>query len=537
MPEVTALSPQGPTLVARRFDAEILISTTLLLVVLAVGLATARDYGVTNDEFNTDVYGPRALDWYLSGFRDRAVLSYEEMAWYGPWAQMLIAAAQKLGLAAPFTVRHAVNFMIGLAGIAALVPLARLTAGRWAGLLAVCLCLITGYLYGQLFFTPIDVPFLAAMVWAALAVVVTIQRPMPRWRATIATGVLAGLALGTRTGGVIVLVYAFVGFGLCALALALEHRLTGRALLRLLVRFAAIVVVAGVVAYALWPWLQAGDPFTQFMIAYTHFAKIQLPMEFPSWGRTLSTAALPWHYIAEQLLARLPELFVVLLAVALVAGLMRAAALLRTRNWRQIAHAFAGARGLLIVAMAALAPPALIVIQRMAHYDGIRHVLFIIPMLAVLASWGARQIAPWLLRFPKLTAAVAGLQVAAALVVMVALHPLEYVATNAFAGGLGWSYGRFELDTWTAASEEAVRRLARLLPAEARPRVITCMPWREHEMGKIYPPNWIVETDPGKADYLIETERYRCAQGRHVELVDEVRRLGKTFAWTYRRLP
>jgi hypothetical protein len=51
----------------------------------------------------------------------------------------------------------------GLAGLAALLPIGRLAVGRWAGLTAIVLCLLTGYFYGSLFFTPIDVPFVAAM--------------------------------------------------------------------------------------------------------------------------------------------------------------------------------------------------------------------------------------------------------------------------------------------------------------------------------------------------------------------------------------
>jgi len=58
---------------------------------------------------------------------------------------------------------------------------------------------VTGYLYGSLFFTPIDVPFLAAMTWATLAIIVVTRQVLPSWRMTVVAGVLTGLALGTRT--------------------------------------------------------------------------------------------------------------------------------------------------------------------------------------------------------------------------------------------------------------------------------------------------------------------------------------------------
>src|SRR5260221_13061278 len=39
------------------------------------------------------------------------------------------------------------------------------------------------------------------------------------------------------------------------------------------------------------------------------------------------------------------------------------------------------------------------------------------------------------------------------------LHPLEYVAMNALAGGTRGAYENFELDYWSAAASEALRRL------------------------------------------------------------------------------
>src|ERR1700761_3630296 len=121
----------------------------LLCAVLAVGLATAANYGVTIDEFNTNIYGPKALAWYTSGFADRSQFETVEapLWYYGPWFQMLTAAVQALNLADPLTVRHTMTFLIGLIGLAALLPIARLSFGRWVGPVALTICLLTGYLY------------------------------------------------------------------------------------------------------------------------------------------------------------------------------------------------------------------------------------------------------------------------------------------------------------------------------------------------------------------------------------------------------
>jgi hypothetical protein len=64
-------------------DAEVVAAAALLGAVVVVGLATASDYGLTVDEFNTDDYGPKALAWYTSGFKDRSHFETVEFSlWY-----------------------------------------------------------------------------------------------------------------------------------------------------------------------------------------------------------------------------------------------------------------------------------------------------------------------------------------------------------------------------------------------------------------------------------------------------------------------
>src|SRR5262245_13730887 len=216
---VTA-SVETPTLARARHALDAgTASAGILALALVIGLATASHYGMTVDEFNTDDYGPKALAWYTSGFTDRSHFETVEFSlwYYGPWFQMLTAFVQSLGLADPLTVRHGITFAVGLAGLAALLPLARLTVGAWAGPAALVLCLTTGTLYGSLSCTPIDVPFLAAMCWATFAFVRMARYLVPTWPATVCAGIAAGLAIATRTGGIIVFLYLFGATALAGL--------------------------------------------------------------------------------------------------------------------------------------------------------------------------------------------------------------------------------------------------------------------------------------------------------------------------------
>jgi hypothetical protein len=537
-------------------DAEFVAAVALLSAVLVLGLATAADYGFTVDEFNTDDYGPKALAWYTSGFVDRSHFESVEFSlwYYGPWFQMLTAYVQSFHFSDRITVRHAMTFLVGLGGVAALLPLGRLAGGRWVGLAAIALCLLTGYVYGSLFFTPIDVPFLATMTWATLAIVLMARRVLPSWGATIAAGLLSGLAIATRTGGIITHVYLLAALLLCAAEVfAKEGRLAPRYLLGLGARYGAAVVLAWAFAIALWPWLQIGNPLAQFKTALVHFATISTSFEFAHWGEQVSTGALPRSYIPAQLLVRLPEAFLVLLAVACIRAVVAAARLARDAVAKSRTERGAGVRAamltlareraMLTVALAVVFPLGFLILQRATMYDGVRHVLFVIPMLAVVAGLGWRTLLPLLKRAPIVSAFVVGAYVGGVIATLTALHPLEYVVMNALAGGTRGAYGRFELDYWSAAATEALRRLEQRFDydesiraaAKSPPHILICIGTREERAHILLRRPWIVENDPDKADFIIATQRWRCAENKRVVLIDEVRRFDRTFAWTYAR--
>jgi hypothetical protein len=256
---------------------------------------------------------------------------------------------------------------------------------------------------------------------------------------------------------------------------------------------------------------------------------------------------MPWSYVPGELLARLPEGFIVLMVAAFgfacaisarfVSGCIGGAKREGVAGLQAPLLALAQSRGLLIVAMAGTAPLVITIMLRATLFDGIRHLLFVVPMLALLAAWALWRMAPLIRRFPISAGAIAAVQIVPTVMTLWMLHPLEYIATNAFAGGTRGSFGRFHLDYWAAAATEAVRRLEQRLAADTTghfaarpPRVHVCIPWRETLVEPMFKENWIVEADPARADFVIETERSRCAPGGLV--IDEVRRFDRTFART-----
>jgi hypothetical protein len=360
--------------------------------------------------------------------------------------------------------------------------------------------------------------------------------------------------MATRTGGIITHAYLIGAMTLCALDVTIRRPgAAAQPLARIALRTLAAMALAWITMIALWPWLQVGNPLRQFAIAYGHFTHNPMVFGFPSWGEVVMTNALPWHYIPGQFLARLPEGFLLLLAIGLAVGLATAArfAFATLRRFQQRgseglkapALVLTRARGTLLVLAAALVPIGFVIVTQATHYDGVRHLLFVIPMLAVLAGGAALRLVPFLRKFPLVaaTAAVAAAaHVGVTAVTLAKLHPLEYVAMNSLAGGTAGAADRFELDYWAVAASEALRRLEHRLDRDAsgrfaarRPRVLVCITHREWVADRLFRRNWVVVTDPAEADFIITSERWDCGIDGKMAPIDEVKRAGVAFARIY----
>ena len=319
---------------------------------------------------------------------------------------MLTAYVQSFDLADRIAVRHAMTFLVGLAGVAALLPIGRLAVGRWAGLTAIALCLMTGYFYGSLFFTPIDVPFLAAMTWATLRHPGDDAGGAAVLAATVVVGSADRLAIATRTGGIITHAYLLGAMVLvrrgsprptrpvdACLSRADRSPLRGRRCRRLDHRDRALAVAADRQS-------TASNSRSRLCTSPT----MPMALNSPHWGERIWTNGLapllhsgsapgpaaggvpvPAGGCARS--ARLPP--------SLSLRAKRAATWRVDRNAGLRAVVLALARGAGMscsYARPSYLPLAFLIVQRATVYDGMRHVLFVIPMLAILAGVGLRAL-------------------------------------------------------------------------------------------------------------------------------------------------
>ncbi len=508
---------------------------------LAAGLLfvafTFKNYGITWDEPLHLENGWRALDWYLSLGEDQRVLGFQNLYLYGALYDTLTAAAGAMLPFDAYETRRLIGGLVGVAGLAAVRAQARLLAGPRAGALAVILLLLTPEWMGQAFANPKDVPFATAAAWMGLLQIRLIRDlPRQKWTSLAGFGLAFGAALGIRVGGVVLI--GPLGIG-CLYWLGLHLRRTpvAPALFDGFVAAARLVpafILAWLIMLACWPWAQL-DPIARPLEALAGFSHFPLSFSFPFAGQTLVTTDLPWWYVPVALGVKLPEVTLLGLAIVTVLAIravMRAPLSLLPER--------------VALAAAILLPPLIVIVTGAVLYDGIRHLLFLLPPLTVAAGIGLDRLATWMDgravrdRLPQATGLAAALLCLWAgwqVLTMARLHPYEAIWYNALAGGVRGAEGRFELDYWGSPLSEAADMLRNRIVAQeggsaiARPyRVRICGP---HDSALHFlPPTWKAPADgQGEADFYIAFTRSSCGPAPAGREIVRVERMGVTLAY------
>jgi hypothetical protein len=174
--------------------------------------------------------------------------------------------------------------------------------------------------------------------------------------------------------------------------------------------------------------------------------------------------SMPPNYITSYLLYTLPEVLII--------GLLGLGcwSVWRRLSKRGRGRGFGVEYACLVGAVAI--PLALIIINRWALRDGLSHLLFIIPPLAVLAGLGLDKILAWVEAGHRKAALVLSgvlvLAVAGQAGMMARLHPYEYLYYNSLLGGLKGAQGKYELDYRGLSHAEALTRLGAIIAAEEK---------------------------------------------------------------------
>jgi len=430
----------------------VLLATLFVLVVL-----TFRIYAVSNDEWVQHHYGKLILNYYKSGLTDRALFQFDNLYLYGGLFDIIAVALSHVVPMEVYDLRHLMTGLCGIGGITAAAALARQIAGPRAGFLAALLLATCGAWYGTMFNHTKDIPLAAMMTTAGYFLIrAACDLPKPRWRDVIGLGLFTGLALGIKVLGLLLIVYA----GVLILA-SVPRPTTTREAFRFIgacvLRFLPALLIAYSIMLAAWPWaaLSPLNPVRGlFQFAEFHY-------HIATWldGRRYEMATAPRLYVPIYLAIRLPLLMLgaAALSLALVMLPQAIACLLTQQRRRETA----------MVIFMVLFPLACQVIGHGPAFTGMRHFLFVVPLLAalaaialdaVIASFGRKHLALAAAAFALVLADV-GWNTRQ----LYELHPYEYLYYNRLVGGVHGAARRYVMDYWVEIMPASVAQLANFL--------------------------------------------------------------------------
>jgi len=450
-----------------RYDvASLLLLGTLGILVLM----TFRDYGTTNDEWVQQRYGELILDYYRTGFADRALFSYDNLYLYGGLFDVTATLLHKVSSLDLFDLRHLLSAACGVAGIFAAMATARLVAGPRAGLLAGLSLAVCGFWYGAMFHHTKDVPLGAAMAGAMYFLIRAARDcPKPQILHLAGFGVLTGCALGIKVLALLLLCYLPVAILLNGPSLR-PAREGFVFWVKSLIGFAPALLIAYAIMLAAWPWaaLAPLNPIRGLL----SFGEFHYAIRTMLAGHVYEMATVPRWYVPTYLTIKTP-LFVLLGAALALASLLR--------RGEPVATSERSRGETTLVAMAALFPVACEVVAHGPAFTGMRHFIFVLPPLAMLGGIGLDRALRWASRIGSAAFVAVSVLIVGALgwnaATLVRLHPYEYLFYNPLVGGLEGASRRYVTDYWFTVMPEAVQRLERYIartdPPDASGRVYT----------------------------------------------------------------
>ncbi|WP_291858212.1 glycosyltransferase family 39 protein [Bradyrhizobium sp.] len=533
MSSITASAIDTPT----RRSVERTCDDLAITVLGAIGLIaslTFRDYGLGWDDYTHAEYADLLLRMYGSGFKDIAALSFANLYMYGGGFDMAAALLHKVIPLELFETRRLLGAVVGLIGLSVTWRLGRRVGGPLGGLATLLLLALCPTFYGHMFMNPKDAPFAVSMVILMLGLVRLAQEyPQPSPRTILIVGLGAGLSIGSRILGGMALVYAAVGF-----APLLIEEIRTQGLRESVRRFAHVVYVllpgmvfGYLIMGLIWPWsiMEPGNPF-RALTYFSHF--FEKPWKEMFDGALVSVPDMPWSYLPTLFALQLPEVLLGLSVAAVIGTFM------------SLSRADVPARRktiFLMLTLAATLPLLVAMVKRPALYNGIRHFIFVIPPMAVLAgaafAWGMNWLKHNHRRWQPAALAVFAFGLLLPLGEMIRLHPYQYTHFNQIAGTVRSANDLFMLDYWGLALKQASDGLREELverqespPRDRKWKVAVCGPQRPAQVA--LGPDFTIGWDSNAADFAMTLGEFYC-KGLTAPVMVEIKRDDVVFARVY----
>jgi hypothetical protein len=430
----------------------------LPLVFFLISLHNVYDYGETSDEAYDQAIGRFYYEDYpKTGFKELDVRLDKLQRNYGAFWDIVDVWSgdvlmNRTGWLKDETAAHHVSVIVVSTLLLVVVfLLGTLAYGFGCGFASQLALLLMPQFIGHSQNNLKDQPVAFFFALAMLGFLVAWRRGgLPYW---VLAGGLGGAAYAVKINGVFVLPVA----GLVMLPFILRDF---RRLPLWLLRFALASAAYVLMVPLLWPYYRT-HTLSHFVETVAAFRLHVFNEVVYYMGRHAPAREVPWHFPFVMFGITTP---LVLLALALIGFGILARLLVKKR--------LDEAGPLLLFSVWLVVPIVTQVASGVPRCDGVRHYLYLLPALALLAGTGAVELWRWAekrrLGSLGVRAAIFALPALLLLRTLVVLHPYEVVFFNSLVGGPAGASRNFELDYWGTSLLEASRWIDANLPKETR---------------------------------------------------------------------
>jgi hypothetical protein len=408
-----------------------------LLFYLAFSFITYRDYGTTWDEQDTYQGGAELYQYLIHG----VPMAYMDPEHSYPYTFLLSFITGQTN----FETLHLLNLLFGGFLFWALYEmlLSAYGSGLWALSGPVFLFLLLPFL-GSIPANPKDIPF-AIFYFLSLAVIYLFERLFPvlkfRW---FFLGLLFGMTLSSRIVGFTLFpILLFYDFYLYRTGKGKKRQGLQRWIGKKALEWFGTLVVSQVLCAILWPFI-GQNYFKNLPFVFLLSARFPPKFSFLFMGHMADSLTYPWYYL---------PLWIAITTPLFILAFFLGSFLLLKKTKIDALYVLLASTFILNLVLYFLLHPAV--------YDGLRHFLYLLPLLAALAAVGFIEFfekKPW----GGLRKTAGGLTLMGVLTMaiqLVLLHPYEYTYFNILVGGVKGAYGNYETDYWVASMKEAVQWL------------------------------------------------------------------------------
>jgi hypothetical protein len=410
-----------------------LLSFALRLLPFILLPLLSLNSGISGDEPVHYAHAAKVVDYFQSDGKDTAALHtpVTNLKYYGQsFDNLSYRINQLIKPANPYRVRHLLNSLAGALTILFAALLAIEFGGYAAGNLTILFLLLSPVFLGHAFNNLKDIPFALGYVMAIYFLVLFMRR-LPRIRLRYLVGIAAGagLAFSVRAGALFL-------FPVIVLFVTAQAWITQPRRKKIRLRFWLVLSFMILFTLALtwfigltdWPWGRLdpiGNPIRSLSLMTKYTVSIRQLFD----GSLIWSESLPWFYAPKYLLITTPSI--------ILAGFLLTCILSRSFPF-----------SFLLLPFSFLFPLLWVLFRDSNLYGGIRHLLFIYPLLAVIAAIGWNTV---LIRVKKQSVRWIFILIISGglvhpLIHIIRNHPVEYVYFNEISGGMANAFGKYETD-------------------------------------------------------------------------------------------